>query len=189
MGKLIYTGITSLDGYTADRDGNFDWSAPDEEVHTFINALERPIGTYLYGRRLYEVMLYWESVSLSGEPPAIQDFAQLWRAAEKVVFSTTLEAPASARTRIEHDFNPELVRRLKSAAGQDISIGGAELAAHAIRAGLVDEYRLFVSPELVGGGRPFFPDDVRLGLELLDHRRFGNGVVYLRYGITPPSHR
>lgn len=182
MGKLIYTGITSLDGYIADRDGKFDWGMPDEEVHRFINALERPIGTYLYGRRLYEVMVSWESLPLAGEGAAERDYAQLWRAAEKVVYSTTLEAPSSARTRIERDFDPEQVRQLKSSAEQDISIGGPVLASHAIRAGLVDEFGLFVSPVLVGGGKPFFPDDVRLQLELLDERRFGNGVLYLRYG-------
>ncbi len=182
MAKLIYTGITSLDGYTADRDGNFDWSAPDEEVHTFINDLERPIGTYLLGRRMYQIMTYWEAVpNLQDEPLCIQDFAAIWGAADKVVFSRSLEAVSSARTRIEHDFDPEMVRHLKATAASNISVGGPELAGHAIRAGLVDEYRRFITPWVVGGGTPFLPDDVALRLQLVDEHRFGNGVVYLRY--------
>ncbi len=182
MAKLIYSGITSLDGYTADRDGNFDWSAPDEEVHTFINNLERPIGTYLLGRRMYQIMTFWEAVpNLQDEPLCIQDFAAIWEAADKVVFSKTLDAASSARTRIESDFDPEMVRRLKERAEADISVGGPELAGHAIRAGLVDEYQRFITPHVVGGGTRFLPDEVALRLQLVDEHRFANGVVYLRY--------
>lgn len=183
MAKLIYTGITSLDGYVADASGNFDWAAPDEEVHAFINDLERPIGTYLFGRRMYEVMLFWETAhTLPDEPAVIYDFARLWQAADKIVYSTTLDAVSSARTRIERDFDPEAVRRLKASTERDISVGGPTLAAHVIRAGLVDEFGLFVAPVAVGGGTSFLPDEIRLNLDLLDERRFGSGFVYLRYG-------
>ena len=183
MGKLIYSGNQSLDGYVADRDGRFDWSEPDEEVHTFINGLEGSVGTYLLGRRLYEVMLAWEDPSaFAGGPPYILDFAKLWKAADKVVYSRSLDRPSSERTRIERDFDAGAVRQLKADAGQDLAVGGAELAAAAIRAGLVDEYQLFVSPVAVGGGKRYLPEDVRLELELLEERRFGNGVVFLRYG-------
>jgi dihydrofolate reductase len=182
MAKLIYSGITSLDGYVADEDGNFDWSEPDEEVHTFVNDLERPIGTYLYGRRMYEVMLSWETAHTVADQPAfVQDFTGIWQAADKVVYSTTLEKVSSARTRIERGFDPEAVRRMKAAAARDISVGGPDLAAHALRAGLVDECHLFVTPFVVGGGNPFLPDKVRMELELLDEHRFGNGVVHLHY--------
>ena len=182
MAKLIYSAITSLDGYVADEDGNFDWAAPDEEVHSFVNDLERPVGTYLYGRRMYEVMGYWETAhTLADQPPFVQDFAKIWQAADKIVYSKTLEAVSSARTRIEREFDPEVVRQLKAQAGRDITVGGPELAAQAIRAGLVDEYHLFVAPIVVGGGNQSLPDDVRLKLELLDERRFGSGVVYLHY--------
>ena len=184
MARLIYTGITSLDGYVADADGNFEWSAPDEEVHTFVNDLERPVGTYLYGRRMYQVMLAWETLDPPGQPAFMQDYAGIWRSADKIVYSRTLEAPSSARTRVERDFDPEAVRQLKATAGRDITVGGPGLAAQAIRAGLVDEFRLFVSPIVVGGGQEFLPDDVRLKLDLLDERRFGNGVVHLRYGVS-----
>jgi dihydrofolate reductase len=177
---LSYTAIASLDGYTADEDGRFDWSAPDEEVHAFVNDLERPVGTHLYGRGLYEVMAVWETID--DDAPVMRDYAQIWRAADKVVYSRTLEAVSSARTRIEREFDPEAVRRMK--AEGDLGIGGAELAAHAIRAGLVDELRLFVSPVVVGGGTQALPDGVRWELELIDERRFGNGVVYLRYRST-----
>ena len=176
---LIYSMIASLDGYTADADGKFDWAAPDEEVYAFINDLERGTGTYLYGRRMYEVMLYWETVSLEGQSPAGQDFAAIWRSADKIVYSTTLRAASSARTRIEPRFDPEAVRALKQHG--DVSIGGPSLAAAAIRAGLVDEYQLFVTPVMVGGGTSVFPDGVRAGLDLVDQRRFASGVVYLRY--------
>jgi dihydrofolate reductase len=182
MAKLIYSAIASLDGYVADEDGNFDWAAPDEEVHAFVNDLERPIGTYLYGRRMYEVMAYWETADTSADqPPAMWDYAQLWQAAEKIVYSKTLKAASSARTRIEPDFDPEAVRRLKAASDRDISVGGPELAAEAIRAGLVDEWHLFLNPVVIGSGKAALPDDVRVGLELLDERRFGNGVVHLHY--------
>jgi dihydrofolate reductase len=181
MAKLIYSAITSLDGYVADEHGNFDWSMPDEEVHAFVNDLERPVGTHLYGRRMYEVMVSWETMALAGEPPVMRDYAEIWRAADKVVYSTTLDAVSSARTRIERVFDPDAVREMKRLAERDISIGGPELAAQAIRAGLVDECQLLVSPIVVGAGKPALPDQVRVGLETLDARRFGNGVVYLRY--------
>ena len=182
MAKLIYSAITSLDGYVADEAGNFDWSEPDEEVHTFINDLERPIGTYLYGRRMYEVMLPWETAHALPDLPAHgRDFTAVWQAADKIVYSTTLQTVSSARTRIENEFDPEAVRRMKAASARDISVGGPDLAGQAIKAGLVDELHLFVSPILVGGGKQSFPDTVRLNLDLLDERRFGNGVVHLRY--------
>src|SRR5918999_1288080 len=181
MAKLIYSAIASLDGYVADEDGKFDWAEPDEEVHTFVNDLERPVGTYLLGRRLYEVMLYWETIALADQPPFVQDFAEIWQAADKIVFSKTLDTVSSARTRIERDFDPEAVRQLKAAAGRDITVGGPDLAAHAFRARLVDELHLFLAPMVVGGGKQSLPDDVRVKLELLDERRFGNGMVYLRY--------
>jgi dihydrofolate reductase len=181
MAKLIYSAITSLDGYIADEDGNFDWAEPDEEVHAFVNDLERPVGTYLYGRRMYEVMAAWETLDLADQPPAMRDFAELWRAADKIVYSTTLAAVASARTRIERGFDPEAVRRMKAGAGRDLSVGGPGLAAHALRAGLVDECHLFLAPVVVGGGTAAFPDRVRLGLDVLDERRFGSGMVHLRY--------
>jgi dihydrofolate reductase len=181
MAKLIYSAITSLDGYVADEDGKFDWAAPDEEVHRFVNDLERPIGTYLYGRRMYEVMGYWETAHVADQSPFIRDYAEIWQAAEKIVYSNTLETVSSARTRIERDFDPEAVRQLKASAGRDISVGGPDLAAQAFKAGLVDELHLFISPVLVGGGNQSLPDKVRLKLELLDERRFGNGVVHLHY--------
>ena len=182
MAKLIYSAITSLDGYVADEDGNFDWAAPDEEVHNFVNDLERPVGTYLYGRRMYEVMGYWETAhTLADQPPFVQDFAEILQAADKIVYSTTLETVSSARTRIERDFDPEAVRQLKESAGRDITVGGPELAAQAIKAGLIDEYHLFLAPIVVGGGKQSQPDNVRLTLELVDERRFGNGTVHLRY--------
>jgi dihydrofolate reductase len=181
MAKLIYSTITSLDGYVADEDGNFDWAEPDEEVHTFVNDLERPVGTYLYGRRMYDVMVYWETIALADQPPFIQDFAEIWQAADKIVYSNTLETASSARTRIERDFDPEAVRQMKASVGRDISVGGPDLAAQAIQAGLVDECHLFLAPVVVGGGKQSLPNSVRLKLELLDERRFGNGVVHLHY--------
>ncbi len=182
MAKLIYSAITSLDGYVADEDGNFEWAAPDAEVHSFVNELERPIGTYLYGRRMYEVMLFWETVSTeAAQAPFMRDFAELWRAADKVVYSTTLEAESSARTRIERDFDPDAVARMKASAEQDISVGGPNLAAQTIRAGLVDEFQLFLTPVVVGGGQHWLPDGAQLSLELVDERRFEGGVVFLRY--------
>jgi dihydrofolate reductase len=181
VAKLVYSAIASLDGYVADEAGNFDWAAPDEDVHRFVNDLERPVGTYLYGRHMYETMLSWEVLDFSGAPPFVRDFAELWRAADKVVYSKTLENVSSARTRIERDFDPEAVRQLKATAERDLSVGGPGLAAHAFEAGLVDECHFFVAPVVVGGGIRSLPDRVRLDLELLDERRFGSGVVYLRY--------
>ena len=172
----------SLDGYVADRDGNFDWAAPDEEVHGFVNDLERPVGTYLLGRRMYETLQYWEDPPvLADEPPVIQDFAAIWRSADKVVYSKTLANPSTAKTRIEREFDPDAVRRMKAAASRDITVGGPHLAAQAMRAGLVDEYHLIVYPVVVGGGNRALPDDVRLQLELVDERRFRGGAVYLHY--------
>jgi dihydrofolate reductase len=182
MAKLIYAAIASLDGYVADETGNFDWAAPDEEVHAFVNDLERPVGTYLYGRRMYDVMVFWETAhTLADEGPVMQDYAAIWQAAEKIVYSRSLETVASARTRLERDFDPEAVRELKARAARDLSVGGSELAAQAIEAGLVDEYHLFLTPVVVGGGTRALPDGVRVDLELVDERRFGSGVVYLHY--------
>ena len=182
MGKLTYSAIASLDGYVADEAGKFDWAEPDEEVHRLVNDLERPVGTYLYGRRMYEVMAYWETAhALPDQPPFVRDFAEIWQVADKIVYSKTLETAATARTRIERDFDPETVRQLKASAERDITVGGPDLAAQAIRAGLVDDLQLFVAPAVVGGGKRSLPDHVRLKLELLDERRFGSGVVYLRY--------
>jgi dihydrofolate reductase len=185
MAKLIYSAIESLDGYVADEDGKWDWSEPDDEVHSFINDLTRHIGTYLLGRRLYEVLAYWESPpGIADQPLYIQDFAEIWRGAEKVVYSRTLESVSTARTRIERDFDPEAVRQMKENADRDIVIGGAELAAQAFEAGLVDELQLFVAPAAVGGGKRSLPEKVRLSLELLEERRFRNGTVFLRYRTT-----
>ena len=181
MAKLIYSVIESLDGYSADENGTFDWAEPDEEVHAFVNDLEQPVGTYLYGRRMYEVMKAWETLDVAGEPPVIRDFAAIWRAADKIVYSRTLEAAPTTRTAIEREFDPVAVRQLKASAGSDITVGGAGLAAEAIRAGLVDEWHLLVAPVIVGGGTSSLPDGVRLRLELLNERRFGNGMVFLRY--------
>jgi dihydrofolate reductase len=182
LAKLIFSAITSLDGYVADKDGNFDWSAPDEELHTFVNNLQRPIGTYLYGRRLYEVMKFWETATtLAGQPPFILDFAEIWQAADKVVYSRTLDKVSSAKTRIEREFDPEAVRQMKARAERDIAVGGPHLAAQAIKAGLVDEYHLFLTPVVVGGGNQSLPDGVGMNLELMDERRFRSGVVHLHY--------
>jgi dihydrofolate reductase len=187
VARLVYSSITSLDGYVADADGNFDWCAPDEEVHAFVNDLERPVGTYLYGRRMYEVMAFWETASTGAEQPAaMRDYAQIWQAADKIVYSTTLPTAATARTRLERAFDPEAIRRLKAAAERDLTVGGPGLAAEALRAGLVDECQVFVSPVVVGGGTRSLPDDVRLRLELLDEHRFTGGVVYLRYRVATP---
>ena len=176
---LIYSAITSLDGYTADREGKFDWGEPDEQVLAFLNDLERPVGTYLYGRRMYEVMRYWEDVSLDGQSAATQDFAAIWRSADKIVYSTSLPEAPTARTRLERSLDLAAVRALKQLG--DVSIGGPTLAADAIRAGLVDEYQLYVMPVLVGGGLAALPVGVRASLDLIDERRFASGVLYLRY--------
>jgi dihydrofolate reductase len=185
MARLIYAAIASLDGYVADEDGKFDWARPDEEVHRFVNELERPIGTYLYGRRMYEVMAYWETAETAADQPtAGQDYAEVWRATDKIVYSTTLETVSSARTRIERTFDTEAVEQIKANATSDISVGGPELAGHALRAGLVDELHLFLNPVIVGGGNRALPDDVRLDLELMDERRFSGGVVHLHYRVS-----
>jgi dihydrofolate reductase len=184
MAKLIYAALASLDGYVEDAAGKFDWATPDEEVHAFVNDLERPIGTYLYGRRMYETMVFWETAGAApDEPPVFRDYAAIWRAAEKVVYSRTLQSVASAKTRIERAFDPDAVRRLKQSAGADLSVGGAELAGQAIGAGLVDECHLFLCPVVVGGGKRALPDEVRAQLELLDQRRFQGGVVHLHYRV------
>jgi dihydrofolate reductase len=183
MAKLIYSVLGSLDGYYEDADGRFEWAAPDEDVWAFVNDLERPIGTYLYGRRMYETMVSWETVSTAGDQPAVsRDFAAIWRAAEKIVYSRTLEAPSSARTRMERHFDPEAVRELKRSSTADIAVAGGDLAAQAVGAGLVDEYHLFFCPILVGGGKATLAN-VRAQLELLDERRFKNGVVHLHYRV------
>jgi dihydrofolate reductase len=185
VAKLICTALTSLDGYIADEHGDFAWAAPDTEVFAFINDLERPIGTYLYGRRLYDAMVAWETaLAEPGHSQVEVDFANLWLAADKVVYSTTLDRPRSARTRIERAFDPDAVAAWKAGAERDLSVGGPALAAHALRAGLVDEIRQFLSPVIIGGGTSFLPDRLRLNLELLDERRFASGVVYLRYAVA-----
>jgi dihydrofolate reductase len=185
MANLIYSTIASLDGYTADETGNFDWAAPDDEVLAFLNDQERPIGTYLYGRRMYETMVYWETASAGGDQPAaVSDYTRIWQAAEKVVYSSTLDTVSSSRTRLEREFDPDAVRRLKKAATRDLSVGGPRLAAQALAAGLVDECQLFLNPVIVGGGTPALPAGLRVDLELLNERRFGNGVVYLRYRVS-----
>ena len=182
MASLIYSMIASLDGYIADGDGKFDWAEPDEEVHTFINDLERPVGTYLLGRRMYEVLAYWDDPpALDEQPSFVQEFAEIWRAADKVVYSRTLEAARTARTRIERGFDPEAIRQLKAQSDRDVTVGGPDLAAQAIRTALVDDYQLFVVPVAVGAGKRALPRDGRIDLELVDERRFGNGTVFLRY--------
>ena len=186
MAKLIYSALTSVDGYVADGDGNFDWAKPSEEVHVFVNDLERPLGTYLFGRRMYEVMAYWETAdTVADQPPVVRDYAKIWQTAEKIVYSRTLAEVSSANTRIEREFDIDAVRQLKATADRDIGVGGPDLAAQAIEAGLVDELHLFLSPVVVGGGKPSLPDKVRLELELLDERRFANGVVHLHYRTRP----
>jgi dihydrofolate reductase len=181
MGKLIYSVLASLDGYVADKDGKFDWAEPDEEVHAFVNDLARPVGTYLYGRGMYEVLVAWETLDLADEPPVIQDFAEIWRAADKIVFSRTLDSVSSAGTRLEREFDLEAVRRLKEEAGHDLAVAGPDLAGQAMKAGLVDEYHLFLAPAIVGGGKRMLPDDLRIDLELREERRFDSGFVFLSY--------
>lgn len=184
MAKLIYSPIASLDGYVEDEHGRFDWAAPDAEVHAFVNDLERPIGTHLYGRRMYETMRVWETMGTDGdEAPVVRDFGEIWRAAEKIVYSRTLQSASSARTRIERDLDPEAVRALKAGAPHDITVGGAELAGQAIAAGLLDELHLLLAPVVVGGGKRALPDGVRAQLRLLGERRFGSGFVHLHYAI------
>jgi dihydrofolate reductase len=184
VAQLIYSAITSLDGYIEDAQGRFDWAAPDAEVHAFVNDCERPVGTYLYGRRMYETMVAWETMSTApDQPEAVRDYAAIWRAADKIVYSRTLAAATSARTRVERDFDPAAVEVLKAHAERDMSVGGSELAAAAIRAGLVDEIHLVVNPIVVGRGKAALPADVRVSLALLDERRFAGGVVYLAYRV------
>jgi len=184
MAKLVYSAIASLDGYVTDEDGGFDWAAPDEEVHKFVNDLERPLGTYLYGRRMYGTMMFWETAGDGPDDPAfVRDFAEIWQAADKIVYSRTLEAPATPRTRLEREFDPGAVRQLKVDAERDISVGGAELAAQAFALGLVDECHLLLVPVSVGGGTPALPRDQRVDLELLSERRFASGVVHLHYKV------
>jgi dihydrofolate reductase len=185
MAKLIYSAIASADGYTEDASGRFGWAAPDDEVLRFVNDLERPVGTYLYGRRMYETMVYWETAHTApGQPASAREFASIWQAAGKIVFSATLESVSSAKTRIERNFDPAMVRQLKSATGHDMTVGGADLAGQAIKAGLVDELQLFLVPVIVGGGKRALPSGARSDLELLDTRRFASGAVYLRYRPT-----
>jgi dihydrofolate reductase len=181
MAKLTYLMLASLDGYVADEDGTFEWAEPDEDVHTFVNELDRALGTHLYGRRMYEVLVAWETLPLDDQPSYVREFAEIWRSANKVVFSSTLQAVSSARTRIERAFDPEAVRAMKASSERNLGIGGPNLAAEAFRAGLIDETYLFLAPITVGGGSPVFPRDVRVELELLDERRFDSGFVYLRH--------
>jgi dihydrofolate reductase len=184
MAKLIYSMLTSLDGYIEDEHGGFGWAVPDEEVHSYINELASSCGTYLYGRRMYEAMVYWETeYAVHDLPQFLLDWAKQWQAAEKIVYSRTLVEPRSARTRIEREFDPDSVQRLKAGAEHDMTVNGPELAAHALRAGLVDEFQIIVCPVVVGGGKQFFPDGMRLDLELVEERQFGNGVVALRYVV------
>jgi dihydrofolate reductase len=185
MARLLYTTITSLDGYVCDESGDFQWAAPDDEVHAFVNDLERSVGTYLCGRRLYEVMSFWETVDLTDEPPVMHDYAAIWRSADKVVYSTTLSEVTTVRTQLRRDFDVDEVRRWKQAASRDLSVGGPVLAASALRAGLVDEVQQFLCPVVVGGGTHFVPRGLRLGLQLQEERRFAGGVVYLRYTVDP----
>ena len=183
MATLIYFAITSLDGYVEDEHGDFQWAAPDAEVHAFVNELMRPVGTYLYGRRMYETMAYWETVDRDALPAESRDFTDIWRAADKIVYSRTLQAPSSARTRIEPAFDPDAIRQRKQSATRDLAVGGAALASAALTAGLVDELYLILNPVIVGGGKPALPDGFRVDLELLDERRFTGGAVYLRYRL------
>jgi len=182
MAKLIYDAFTSLDGYVADEDGNFDWAELGEEVHAFINCRERQIGTYLFGRKMYETMAVWETPDVIPHLTAVAlEFAPIWRAAEKIVYSTTLQTVSTAKTRLERKFEADVVRKLKAGATRNIAVGGPAFAAHAIRAGLVDEYHLLIAPIIAGGGNPYLPGKVPVKLELLDERRFGNGLVHVRY--------
>jgi dihydrofolate reductase len=182
MAKLIYSAIASADGYVEDAAGGFDWAAPDEQLLRFVNDLERQVGTHLYGRRMFQTMLYWETAGTApGLPPSVREFAGIWQAAEKIVFSRTLPSVSSARTRIEPNFDPGKIRQLKAAAEHDMAVGGADLAGQAIKAGLVDELQLFLVPVIVGGGKRVLPHGVRSDLELLDTQRFASGAVYLRY--------
>jgi dihydrofolate reductase len=182
MAKLIYSAIASADGYVEDADGGFQWAVPSEEVFYFLNDLERSVGTYLYGRRMYEKMAYWETAPMGpSEPSFIRDFISIWQAAEKIVFSTTLESVSTTKTRLERKFDPDAIGELKAASKHDITVGGADLAGQALKAGQVDEVQLYLVPVVVGGGRRALPDGIRSDLELLDMRRFANGAIYLSY--------
>lgn len=183
MAKLIYSTLASLDGYNADADGSFQWAAPDEEVHRFVNELARPVGTQLLGRRTYDVLAVWDTMELASEPAPMQDFQDIWKTCDKVVYSRTLEAVDAPRTRLEREFEPDAVRALKAAGERDLAIGGPGVGALALRAGLVDELQLFLVPFVVGGGNQVLPDGLRLDLELQAERRFGDGTVYLQYGV------
>jgi dihydrofolate reductase len=187
VARLIYSVIASLDGYVADENGNFDWAAPDEEVHAFVNALERPIGTYLFGRRMYETLAVWDRPEMLTDPsPAAREFAEIWQAARKIVYSTSLSSVSMRRTRLEHRFDTDAVRRLKAESPSDLSVGGPNLAGQAIQAGLVDEIQLFLCPVTAGGGNAAFPRHRKLELELVDQRRFTSGVMFLRFSLRPP---
>ncbi len=182
MAKLIYSGFTSLDGYVADETGNFDWAELSEEVFAFINNRERRIGTYLFGRKVYETMAVWETPEVIPDlPAAALEYVPIWQAAEKIVYSTTLQTVSAARTRLERKFDEDAVRELKAGATRDVGIGGPALAAQAIRAGLVDEFNLLIAPIIAGGGNPYLPDKVHVKLELVDERRFENGLIHVRY--------
>ncbi len=184
MGKLIYSATASLDGFIEDASGSIDWTAPTDEVHAYVNEQLRPVGTYLFGRRMYETMVVWETWPTVDVPRPTQDFAAIWRAADKVVYSTTLHDVATAQTRVERTFDVDTVRAMKDAAARDLAVGGAALAAEAIRAGLVDELHVYLAPVVLGGGKPWLPEQVRLGLDLLDEHRFASGIVHLRYAIS-----
>ncbi|MEU4606250.1 dihydrofolate reductase family protein [Kribbella sp. NPDC023972] len=184
MGKLIYSMITSLDGYVSDRKGQFGWGVPEEEPHQFVNEQSRGIGTYLYGRRMYETMVYWETADTPDQPPYVREYARIWQSTQKIVYSSTLTEVSSERTRIERTFDPDAVRRLKAESDLDLTVDGPNPAAQAIQAGLVDEYQLYIGPAIVGGGHRFFPDNVHTNLTLLDEHRFTNGVLYLRYAAN-----
>jgi dihydrofolate reductase len=185
MARLIYVANVSLDGFTEDEHGSFDWTPPGDDQFAFVTDLVRPIGTHLYGRRMYETMSVWETEpALAAQSELLADFAQVWQAADKVVYSTTLDTVPTARSRLVRRFDPDSIREMKATAGRDLMIGGPNVAAHAFRAGLVDECHLFVFPIVVGGGKPSLPRGLRVALELIDERRFDRGVVYLRYGVS-----
>ena len=188
MSKLIYAVNTSVDGFMEDQDGNFGWTEPNDEVFKFITDLMRPIGTHLLGRRMYETMMVWETdPKFAAESSLKRDFAEVWQAANKIVFSTTLENLPTRKTQLMRSFEPETIRQLKANSEHDILIEGPEIASHAFRAGLIDECHLFILPVVVGGGKSAIPNNLRLNLELLEEQHFGNGTVYLRYRIKPES--
>jgi len=184
MSTLIYSAITSLDGYVADTNGNFDWAQPDEEVHTFINDMEKPIGTYLYGRKMYETMAVWETMPLHDEPDCMRDFAHIWKAADKIVYSKTLKTVSGPKTQIKINFDAQEIKRLKQIESSDLAIGGPHIAAVAIKAGVVDEYHQFIAPVIIGAGNAWLPNNVHINLELVDEKRFPSGFIYLRYHLA-----